>query len=150
VDAHSWSDGHWDLGLVLRRDDGHCVGAVTRVRKGNDDATLAEAMGLQEALELTKHYEMRRVIVEMDTNVVVHAVQNKKFPRNQWGKIVQSCAMCLDENKNFLIAWVGRTGNSVAPELAKRVVHEPNKDWVSHFRNCILHHIQKDVVYIVL
>jgi hypothetical protein len=29
VDAHSMGDGRWGLGLVLRREDGSCVGVVT-------------------------------------------------------------------------------------------------------------------------
>jgi hypothetical protein len=54
VDAHSLSDGRWALGLLLRRDDGSCVRATTRIRKGTDCATLAEAMGLEEALKMVK------------------------------------------------------------------------------------------------
>ncbi|MCI36594.1 hypothetical protein A2U01_0057817, partial [Trifolium medium] len=48
VDAHSLGDGHWGLGLVLRREDGSCVGAKTWVQKGTNNVMLAEAMGLHE------------------------------------------------------------------------------------------------------
>ncbi|MCH91756.1 retrotransposon protein putative unclassified, partial [Trifolium medium] len=50
VDAHLLDDGHWGLGLVLRREDGRCVGAATKLHKGSDSVGLAETMGLQEGL----------------------------------------------------------------------------------------------------
>jgi hypothetical protein len=58
VGAHSLSEGHWGLGLVLRRDDGNHVGAVTRVRKGTNCVLFAEAMGLQEAMELVNRWKL--------------------------------------------------------------------------------------------
>jgi hypothetical protein len=36
--------------MVLRRADGHCVGAANKVLKGFNDVTLAEVVGIREAL----------------------------------------------------------------------------------------------------
>jgi hypothetical protein len=36
--------------MVSRRADGRCIGAATKVLKGSDDVTLAEVVGIREAL----------------------------------------------------------------------------------------------------
>jgi cation diffusion facilitator CzcD-associated flavoprotein CzcO len=50
VDAHLHDDGCWGYEMVLRRADGHCVGAANKVLKGFNDVTLAEVVGIREAL----------------------------------------------------------------------------------------------------
>ncbi|GAU30620.1 hypothetical protein TSUD_62400 [Trifolium subterraneum] len=52
VDAHSLGDGHWGLDLVLRKEDGLCIGVATRVRIGTNCVVLAKALGVQEAVEI--------------------------------------------------------------------------------------------------
>jgi hypothetical protein len=81
VDAHSLSDGRWGLGLLLRRDDGSTVGAVTRTRLGSDCTLLAEAMGLQEALNLIQQWNLSNVIIELDAKTIVDTVNSSCYPR---------------------------------------------------------------------
>jgi hypothetical protein len=81
VDAHSLSEGHWGLGLVLRREDGSCVGAVTRVRKGSNCVLFAEALCLQEAMELVKRWNLKNTIIELDAKAIVDAVHGEKQPQ---------------------------------------------------------------------
>ncbi|GAU51726.1 hypothetical protein TSUD_282570 [Trifolium subterraneum] len=52
-------------------EDGRCIGAVIMVAHGPNDATLAEASGLQEALSRIKTMNLRRVIIELDAIVIV-------------------------------------------------------------------------------
>jgi hypothetical protein len=53
VDAHRFADdGHWGVGLILRKDDGELVGARTKVVYGVEEAVEAEAMGLEAAIEM--------------------------------------------------------------------------------------------------
>ncbi|MCI39497.1 hypothetical protein A2U01_0060729, partial [Trifolium medium] len=96
VDAHLTDDGHWGFGLLLRRDDGRCVGAATRLCKGSKDVDLAEAKGLHEAITMITELRLTRVIIELDAAKIVSAVKKKVFPRNQWGMLTQRCARALD------------------------------------------------------
>ncbi|KAK2360163.1 ADP-ribosylation factor GTPase-activating protein AGD3 [Trifolium repens] len=129
VDAHSLSDGHWGLGLVLRREDGNHVGAATRVRKGTDCVLLAEAMGLQEVMELVDKWKLQNTIIELDAKVIVDTIHNGRNPRTNWGCITTMCREWLKEKRNITIVWTKHSGNSVAHELAKWATIEPNKEW---------------------
>ncbi|MCI73758.1 hypothetical protein A2U01_0095022, partial [Trifolium medium] len=66
VDAHLKDDGRWGLGLILRRDDGRCVGAAMKVYNGSNDVGMAEVMGLREALTLIESMNLTRVVIELD------------------------------------------------------------------------------------
>jgi ribonuclease HI len=145
VDAHSMGDGRWGLGLLLRRDDGSCVGAATRIRKGSTCAILAEAMGLQEALDLVNRWNLCNTIIEMDAKMIVDAVHSRTRPRTFWGKIVDSCVKKMKNRSGIKVSWMRRAGNKAAHELARWAAYEPNKEWISNFPNCINSHIQKDM-----
>jgi ribonuclease HI len=67
--------------MILRSADGRVVGAMTKVLKGSDDATLAEAVGIYEALQWVKTHNYQRVIIESDAEIVTQAVSKQKFPR---------------------------------------------------------------------
>jgi ribonuclease HI len=145
VDAHSLSDGHWGLGLVLRQEDGNHVGAATRVRKGTDCVLLAEAMGLQEAMDIADRWQLQNTIIELDAKVIVDTIHSGRNPRTNWGCITTRCREWLKEKQNITVVWTKRSGNNVAYELAKWAAIEPNKDWGILAPYCILLHIQKDV-----
>ncbi|MCI43624.1 hypothetical protein A2U01_0064862, partial [Trifolium medium] len=91
-------DGHWGLGLILRREDGRCVGVATKVHLGSNDVGLAEAVGLHEVLAWIKAMKLRKVIVEMDAECIVTAVHKQIFPRNHWGHVVRRCARDFDQD----------------------------------------------------
>jgi ribonuclease HI len=149
VDAHSLSDGRWGLGLVLRRDDGSCVGAVTRMRRGSDCVLLAEALGLQEAMELIKRRNLQNVIIELDAKAIVDAVHGQKEARTPWGVIATQCAEWVKENEGIAVVWTRRNGNKVAHELAKWAGVEPNREWNSNLPYCIIPHIQNDMSSVI-
>jgi ribonuclease HI len=146
VDAHSLSDGRWGLGLLLRRDDGSTVGAVTRTRLGSDCTLLAEAMGLQEALNLIQQWNLSNVIIEMDAKTIVDTVNSSCYPRTNWGMIVDRCVRKMKDRTGIEVKWTRRQGNIAAHELAKWARYEPNKDWVTTYPSCITDQVQKDMV----
>jgi ribonuclease HI len=145
VDAHLTGDGHWAFGWVVRQSDGRCVGAVTKVLKGTDDATEAEAMGLLEAIIWAKSQQYDKVIFETDAEVLVTAIRNKAFPRTNWGQIAKRCSRVLSFNDDYTTSWVRRDKNYAAHTLARWAVVEPNKHWTNSFPLCILNHVQKDM-----
>ncbi|MCI80657.1 hypothetical protein A2U01_0101928, partial [Trifolium medium] len=70
VDAHLSDDGRWGIALVLRGDDGRCVGAETRVVNSCNCAILAEATGLQEDLGMIDRLKLTKVILEMEAEQI--------------------------------------------------------------------------------
>jgi ribonuclease HI len=145
VDAHLLDDGHCGLGLVLRRDDGLAVGAATRLVKGSGNVDLAETLGLNEAIQIIHDQHLRNVIIEMDAQRVVRAVNNKIFPRAQWGQLARHCARAIHNFDNVKLQWVSRQGNEAAHALARWAKQEPNRFWVENFPICIYPHIQNDM-----
>jgi hypothetical protein len=150
VDAHSLSDGRWGLGLLVRRDDGSTVGAVTRTRMGSDCALLAEAMGLQEAVNLIQQWNLPKTIIEMDAKTIVDTFNSIFLPQTTWGNIVDLCARKMKERMDIEVIWTRRQRNIAAHELAKWARYEPNREWVSNYPSCITDQVQKDMVSISL
>jgi ribonuclease HI len=145
VDAHLHGDGRWAYGMVLRRSDGRCLGAATRICNGNTDAAMAEVTGLQEALKLIESHQLTNIIIELDANQVVSAIKKKKFPNNCWGQIACVFSRVLEQREDIFVSWVSRRGNQVAHNLARWAIYEPNKFWAMNFPTCILTHIQIDM-----
>jgi ribonuclease HI len=144
VDAHRFGDGHWGLGMVLRREDGRVVGAATRVCKGSEDVDFAEAMGFSEAVQWIQKLQIGRVIIGMDAAHIVTAARDSIFPRTQWGMIVRDAVRVMKLCPDVSVEWIGREKNNVAHTLARWAVHEPNKDWADSYPSCIHTLIQKD------
>jgi ribonuclease HI len=145
VDAHLHDDGRWGYGMVLRRMDGRAVGAITKVIKGSDDATLAEAVGILEAVKWLKTHGYQRVIVESDAEIVIQAVIRKKFPRTNWGTVACRISRDLEESSQISVGWVKRNGNQAAHGLARLAISDPDRFWPNNYPPCILAHILSDM-----
>jgi ribonuclease HI len=145
VDAHLSSDGRWGFGWILRGRDGRCAGAGTRVCFGSNDADLAEATGLREALQFVESSHLSNIIIEMDAEKIVKSVQMQSFPRTSWGQVARSCSRVCSQLEKVSVVWVSRQGNQAAHTLACWAMTEPNKFWPNNFPVCILDHIQKDM-----
>ncbi|KAK2367272.1 putative mitochondrial protein [Trifolium repens] len=150
VDAHLKDDGRWGFGLILRRDDGRCVGAATRVREGPNDAAMAEATGLHEAILFAQANQLKDTSIELDSAIIVNAIARKNFPRTNWGKSIRNSSRVLRKLNNVSVSWVSRDGNRAAHALARWALREPNRNWVSNYPSCILTHIQKDMSFVSL
>jgi ribonuclease HI len=148
VDAHLSSDGHWISGLILRRSDGSIVGAATRSHVASKDVAFGEALGLSDALDMAEKFKLSNVIIEMDSQIVVKAVLERKTTRKGWGAIVQRCMRFLKDNPNSSVIWTKRVNNGTTHALAKWAFVEPNKDWTTNVPFCIMPHIQKDMSFL--
>jgi ribonuclease HI len=131
--------------MVLRGEDGRCIGAATNVLKGKDDASLAEAMGLKAGLDLASRLGISKLVVELDAENVVKAITKKNYPRTQWGGIVRQCSRVFEERNQFSIRWIGRNSNTAAHALARWAIQEPDTYWANNFPFCLHPHIQKDM-----
>ncbi|MCI66728.1 hypothetical protein A2U01_0087986, partial [Trifolium medium] len=74
VDAHPSDDGRWALGMVLRTEEGKCVGAAMKVVRGSHDILEGEALGLNAAIDLAKTFSVDQIIIEMDSSSIVDAM----------------------------------------------------------------------------
>ncbi|XP_045791800.1 uncharacterized protein LOC123886537 [Trifolium pratense] len=145
VDAHLSSDGHWLTGMILRRSDGSAIRVATRAHKGTTDVITGEAFGLMDAIEwIERGMGERKVIFELDSQIVVNAVKEKSVIRRSWGYITRRCKTFLQNNPNSSIEWVPRVKNRTAHEIAIWAESEPNKEWIDNISPCILPFIQKD------
>jgi hypothetical protein len=52
VDAHLSDDGRWALGWLMRKSDGSCAGAGTKVLKGLNDVAMAKSFRTSSSSEL--------------------------------------------------------------------------------------------------
>jgi ribonuclease HI len=144
VDAHPCDDGRWGLGRVLRTEDGGCVGAATRLVRGSHETMEGEALGLKAAMEFILNKGIQHVVIEMDAQTIVNAVNRQRYTRNYWGRIAKQCGDFLRENPRSSIRWTRRSGNEAAHMLANWASLEPDRDWVNETPNCIWACIQKD------
>jgi ribonuclease HI len=132
VDAHLSSDGHWFSRLILRRSDGSTVGAATRSHGVSTDVALGEALGLGDALDMAEKLELSNIIIEMDLQMVVKAVIERKMICKSWGAIIQRCVRFLKDNPRSSVVWTKRVNNGAAHALAKWASVEPNKEWINN------------------
>jgi ribonuclease HI len=146
VDAHLKDDGRLGLGLVLRGEDGSIVGAATKAQNGSGNVELSEVMGLVEAIKLVEERHLQNVIIEMDSAVIVRAIQRNSYPRKYWGKLAESCARVLKDRNDITLQWISRKGNEAAHLLARWAFSEPNRFWTQNYPICIMQQAQKDLL----
>jgi ribonuclease HI len=109
---------------------------------------LERLWGLSDALDMAEKFKLSNVIMEMDSQVVVKAVLERKSNRKGWGTIVQRCVKFLADNPNSSVAWTKQVNNGAVHALAKWAFVEPNKDWTTNVPFCIMPHIQKDMSFL--
>jgi hypothetical protein len=90
----------WGLCLILRRVDESIVGASTRKRKGANDATVGEVLGLNTVVAMARNLPISKIIFELDVQAIVNVVKSKKVPISNRGFIVRRCIEFLKENPN--------------------------------------------------
>jgi ribonuclease HI len=147
VDAHPCGDGRWGLGIVLRTEEGKCVGAATAVVRGSSEILEGEASGLAAAIDFAKAFDDKQIVIEMDSLTIVEAVKKKEYGRSYWGRLVRNCGSLINTNPKLSIRWTKRTGNQAAHTLANWAGSEPNKAWTNETPNCIMDIIQKEISF---
>jgi ribonuclease HI len=76
---------------------------------------------LSDALDMAEKFKLSNVIIEMDSQIVVKVVLERKAIRKGWGTIVQRCMRFLKDNPNSSVSWTKRVNNGAAHALAKWV-----------------------------
>jgi hypothetical protein len=81
---------------------------------GLSEVIEAEAIGLSEVVEFLSKFQHDKVIIELDNQSIVKAVNSRNFPRNYWGQIARCGEDFLLKNPNCTIRWIRRNGNEAA------------------------------------
>jgi ribonuclease HI len=150
VDAHLMDDGRLGLGLVLRGEDGSIVVAATKAQQGSGNVEQSEVMGLVEAVKLIEDHHLQNVIIEMDSVVIVGAIQRNVYPRKYWGKLAQACARVFENRRDISLRWISRKGNEAAHSLARWAIREPNRFWTQNYPLCLTLQAQKDLPIVTI
>jgi ribonuclease HI len=102
-------------------------------------------MGLSAAIEFLKGFQHHEVIIVLDNQTAVKAVNDRVYPKKYRGQLARNGEEFLSQNPRCSIRWIKRTRNKVAHFLARQDAFEPNSTWVGFAPHCIFKHIQKDV-----
>lgn len=107
------------VGMILRNDKGEFIDGM--LRSFNDEVSVleAEAMELYEALLWLRELEVRQVIVECDSLLVVNAVLKNITYMSEVGTVFEDCRAILRQRSDFKDQHVRRQANKTVHNIAK-------------------------------
>ncbi|XP_019158568.1 PREDICTED: uncharacterized protein LOC109155338 [Ipomoea nil] len=108
------------LGWVIRDDPGRFMAAKNMILDGFYRVKEAEAMGLREALSWLKGTGMGGVEIEMDSQVLFHAIRSAAF-NSAFGLLVDDIKNLASDIGDVEFNCVRRSANSAAHTLARAV-----------------------------
>ena len=106
------------LGCVVRDEGGNFLRARSTMAQGRFQLREAEAMGLKEALTLTKNWRSSKCIFECDAKLLVDAVNGGRG-NSYFHAMVDDCIDMLKHFNEVLVCFSFRSANTVAHELAR-------------------------------
>lgn len=95
------------------------IDAFSTAIEGITDPSIAEGMGLREALSWIKMKQMSNVIVEMDAQIIVKAMHNYASSASYLGLVIDDCKDISRSITNLCVVFVKRSANQVAHLLAR-------------------------------
>ncbi|XP_062088335.1 uncharacterized protein LOC133794908 [Humulus lupulus] len=107
------------LGAVVRDHQGVVLTYRSWCKQGNLQPDVAEAMGLKEVLSWIKNAQWQRVVIEMDSLVVVQAVRSSIYMPSVFGSIINDCKLLLSELSFVSLFFVKRSANKAAHTVAR-------------------------------
>lgn len=107
------------LGMIVRDDTGRFVAGKNMRIGGKVSVLEAEARGVLEALKWMEVQGYQDVIFECDSELVVHALQEKAQYFSEVGHIFEDCKEKFRQRANFSICHVKKQANRAAHLMAK-------------------------------
>ncbi|KAK9107449.1 hypothetical protein Syun_023460 [Stephania yunnanensis] len=116
VDASVFADkGVSSYGEILRDGLGNFVAALAGSFEGIFEPTVAEAIGVREALSWLKGIGENQVIVETDALQVVHAIKGGRADSSYFGGIIDECKLMLMDLRSYKVSFVRRSAKLGSP-----------------------------------
>ena len=138
--------GSCGVGVVIRNEEGLLMGAMSKRVELPLKALEAEALAVQEGIQLAGELGLREIIIEGDSQVVIKALQN--FESCPWPvqKVVEGSLQSLSYFKAWSASHVRRCGNEAAHLMAKMAkTLSTCKIWVEDIPPNIVDQVLKDV-----
>lgn len=125
VDAAIFSSkGYAGFGCIIRDHLGYVIAATHGRLPGIQNPSLAEALGIREALSWIKSLNLSNILVESDALLIVKALNSfSPDSSSSVGLIVEDCiSLALEIHCFFLFVFVRRSANQVTHALVKAFV----------------------------
>ncbi|XP_073121701.1 uncharacterized protein [Henckelia pumila] len=106
-------------GCVIRDSFGEVKAAIQGCFHGAFNPTVAEALGVREALSWIKELHLPKVIVESDAQLVINALQRKDLDVSSLGLLVEDCRFLASELHTCSFSFVRRSANRTAHSIAR-------------------------------
>ncbi|XP_074342605.1 uncharacterized protein LOC141680216 [Apium graveolens] len=121
----------YSYAFVVRDHQGALVEARLWCYEGQTSSTLAEAMGIREALSWIKTTRQQNVEVETDSLQIVQWIRSSYNSLSYVGRLVSECKELLAElhSQNVMLRFVKRSANRVAHFLARHSYLPANRIW---------------------
>ncbi|CAN1254743.1 Putative ribonuclease H protein At1g65750 [Linum perenne] len=111
------------IGAVVRDERGAFRGLMQICSDGTPPPNEVEANALLQTIKWAGEMRMQRVIYEMDSQIVAHAVNRDEVDRTEFGRIISKCREALQNQVNSKVRAVRRCSNGAAHVLARRSVY---------------------------
>ncbi|GLT25951.1 hypothetical protein SLA2020_010490 [Shorea laevis] len=136
----------YGLGAVGCDSSGEVIPAMMSKGYGRTSAEESEACSLRKALRWARDLMIDTVVVETDCASIVTAINGDTLSLNSnLGFIILDCKHLMASFTICRLQHVGRSGNSVAHELARRALQaEGDFAWVGRTPDFIAHLVTRD------
>lgn len=107
------------FGFILRDSTNCVIKCSSWTMQGVLDPTVAEALGIREALSWLKANNFSQVEFETDCQLLVFALQQVIQPSTSLGLVVSDCLNLIRELSSISIVFIPRSTNLIAHQLAR-------------------------------
>jgi ribonuclease HI len=106
-------------GVVIRDHDGRFLAGSSHFFPSLSDPEKAELRACEQGLVLVKRLNLNRVVLEMDSSVLVDKLRSDLWDRSRHGPRIEKLKCAAGEIEDCVIKWARRSANGVAHKLAK-------------------------------
>jgi hypothetical protein len=147
-DANLSRPGRWGLGATCRDADGALIAAATWEMPGPDDATMAEAYALYQAVHLARDCCFQRVLFESDNSRTISLINSEGAnPRNYLGNVIMGIQCIMNQFRSCRFYHINRLANRAAHEMAKLAHDKPNMVWIEEDPPQLIPTLVKDLIH---
>ena len=113
------------IGVAIRNEHGLIMVSSSQQIPLPGTVVEVEALAARKALELAFDYDLDRVILEGDYEILMKTLQTNSKSLAQFGKIAEDIRVYASMFKDISFSHVSRNCNSVAHSLARRAILLP-------------------------
>jgi ribonuclease HI len=136
-------------GVVIRDHDGRFLAGSSHFFPSLSDPEEAELRACEQGLMLVKQLNIPKVVLEMDSSVLVTKLCSDQRDRSRHGPRIEKLKRAAGEIEDCVIKWARRSANGVAHKLAKEGCGlGSNRIWFNLFPACIEGELARDLVVV--